>query len=807
MPSFIGDLRFGARMLAKNPAFTLAAIAVLALGIGANTAIFTVANALLLRPFPYPSPEQLVSLTVKDKTTDFGGTLLRYELLRDRSQSFESIAAWTDDNLNLTGKGEPQQVPVARITANFFSTLGVQAQYGRTFTQVEGSPEGPPVAMITDALWRSSFGANPDLAGKIVTLDGVAYTIVGVLPAGIQFPFVAPAEIWIPRYFELSLMTPQRLRSGVGYLNYMARLKPGVPLQSAASELGVLNDQYRKQNPTMPDADPDIVTSVVSLRELVVADVRTKVLVLWFAVALVLLIACANVASLLLSRALARRKEIAVRIALGASRAAIIRQLIAESLLMALCAGVLGMGIGWAATRALVRLGAAQLPPGVPVTIDLRVLLFTLAVSLLTGIIFGAAPSLLLSWVDPNAALRDAGRGTAGGRARTRIGSLLVVGQVALSLLLLVGAGLLLKSFAQLLRVDPGFDADNVLTMNVTLPSEKYAKPQQQTAFFDALVQRVSVLPGVTSAAVSAALPLETKRITPMLPEDQADVPLAQRPFINIQAVSQQWFETMRVPLREGRQFNAADSADSQKVVIVNESFARRFWPGQNPLGKGVTIGRWPQPAQVVGVSADVLNKGLAQDAQPQVFIPFAQLPWTNMNLLVRTAVAPQSLINAIRAQIYALDPDQPVTHIQTADEIVSGSRTELRFTLALLSAFSATALALALMGIYGLLSYSVAERSDEMGIRMALGADRNDILVLVIRKGLLLSATGIAVGLVAAFLLTHLMAGMLYRVGNHDRVTFVLAPLIFLLVALAASYLPARRATKVDPAEALRQS
>jgi len=807
MPSFIGDLRFGARMLAKNPAFTLAAIAVLAFGIGANTAIFTVANALLLRPFPYPSPEQLVSLTVKDKTTDLGGTLLRYELLRDHSQSFESIAAWTDDNLNLTGKGEPQQVPVARVTANFFPTLGVQTQYGRTFTQVEGSPEGPPVAMITDALWRSRFGANPDLAGKIVTLDGVAYTIVGVLPAGIQFPFVASADIWIPRYFELSLMTPQRLRSGVGYLNYLARLKPGASLQSAASELGVLNDQYRKQNPTMPDADPDIVTSVVPLRELVVADVRTKVLVLWFAVALVLLIACANVASLLLSRALARRKEIAIRIALGASRAAIIRQLIAESLLLALSAGVLGMGIGWAATCALVRWGAAQLPPGVPVGMDLRVLLFTLAVSLLTGIIFGAAPSLLLSWVDPNTALRDAGRGTAGGRARTRIGSLLVVGQVALSLLLLVGAGLLLKSFAQLLRVDPGFDAKNLLTMNITLPSQKYAKPQQQTAFFDALVQRVSVLPGVRNSAVSAALPLETKRITPMLPEGQADVPLAQRPFVDIQAVSHQWFETMRVPLHAGRQFNAADSAESQKVVIVNESFVRRFWPGQNPLGKGVTIGRWPQPAQVIGVSADVLNKGLAQDAQPQVFIPFAQLPWTNMNLLVRTAIAPEGLINAIRAQIYALDPDQPVTHIQTADEIVSGSRTELRFTLALLSAFSATALALALMGIYGLLSYSVAEGSDEMGIRMALGADRNDILVLVIRKGLLLSAAGIAVGLGSAFLLTRLMAGMLYRVGDHDRMTFVLAPLIFLLVALVASYLPARRAAKVDPAEALRQS
>ena len=806
MPSFIGDLRFGARMLVKNPAFALAAIAVLALGIGANSAIFTVASALLLRPFPYPNPQQLVTLNVKDKTTDFGGTLLRYELLRDRSQSFQSIAAWTDDNLNLTGKGEPQQVPVARVTANFFSTLAVQAEIGRTFTQIEGSPEGPQVAIVSDALWRSRYAANPNLDSQTVTLDGVAYKIVGVLPAGVQCPFVAPADIWIPRYFELSLMTPQRLRSGVGYLNYLARLKPGSSLPTAASELAVLNEQYRKQNPTMPDADPEIVTSVIPLRELVVANVRTKVLVLSFAVALILLIACANVASLLLSRALARKREIAVRIALGASRAAIIRQLLAESFLMAGIAGLLGIGIGWVATRALVRWGAAQLPPGIPVSIDYRVLLFTLVVSLLTGVIFGAAPSWLLSWVDPNTALRDAGRGTSGGRARTRIGSLLVVGQVALSLLLLVGAGLLLQSFKQLMRVDPGFDSSNVLTMNVTLPSGKYAKPQQQTAFFDALLLRVSALPGVRNAAISAALPLETKRITPMLPEGQPEVPLAQRPLIGIQAVSAQWLETMRVPLRSGRQFNTADTADAQKVVIVNESFARRFWPSQNAVGKGVTIGRWPQPAQVIGVSADVLNKGLAQDVQPQVFIPFGQLPWTNMNLLIRTATAPQSLVNPVRSQIYALDPDQPVTHVQTADEILSGSRAELRFSLALLGAFSLTALALALMGIYGLLAYSVAERREEMGIRMALGADRKNILALVLRKGLLLCSAGIAAGLVAAFLLTRLMSGMLYKVGNHDRITFVVAPLAFLLAGLVACYLPARRATKVDPARALRQ-
>jgi putative ABC transport system permease protein len=794
-------------MLARNPGFTFTAIAVLAVGIGANTAIFTVTSALLLRPLPYEQPQQLVSLSVKDKTTDFGGTLLRYEMLRDHSQSFQSVAAWTDDNLNMTGGGEPQQVPVARVTPNFFSTLGVQPQLGRAFTQVEGSPEGAPVAIISDSLWHNRFGGDQKIAGKTVTLDTVAYTIVGVLPAEIQYPFVTPADIWIPRYFELSLMTPARLRLGVGYLNYLARLNPAVSLQSATSELAVLNEQYRKQNAAMPDADPGIVMNAAPLSELVVENVRTKVLVLSCAVALLLLIACANVASLLLSRALARRKEIAVRIALGASRAAVVRQLLTESLLMALIAGVLGISLGWAATRALVTWGAEQLPPGIPIDIDLRVLLFTLGISLLTGIIFGAAPSWLLSWIDPNSTLRAEGRGMAGSHARARIGSLLVVGQVAISLLLLVGAGLLLQSFTQLMRVDPGFDSSNVLSMNVTLPSVKYAKPQQQIAFFDELLRRVSALPGVRNAAISAAMPLETKRITPMLPEGQPDVPLSQRPFIDIQAVSPQWFDTLRVTLRAGREFSAADNADSQKVIIVNEAFARRFWPGQNPLGKGIVIGRMPQPAQVVGVSADARNKGLAQNAAAQIYIPFAQLPWTNMNLLIRTAVAPAGLAGPVRAQIYALDPDQPVTNIQTVDELIGKSRSEPGFTLVLLGAFSATALGLALVGIYGLLAFSVAERRREMGIRLALGAPNADILFLIVRQGLLLALAGVAIGLVVAFVLTRLMSSMLFKVGTHDLATFIVAPLVFLCVAGLASYLPARRATKVDPAQALREA
>ena len=807
MQSFLADLRFGARMLLKNPGFTLAAIVTLALGIGANTAIFTVTSALLLRPFPYTEPQQLVSLDAKNKTTDFTSTLIRYELVRDRNKSFESVAAWADDNLNLTGHGEPLQVPVARISANFFSTLGVQPQLGRTFTAEEGRPEGQPVAIISDFMWHNRFGGDAHIIGQTVTLDTTPHTVVGVLPADVQFPFVNHADIWMPRYFEYSLMTTQRLRMGVGYLGLVARLRSGTTLDQAQAELAVLNQEYRKQNPTAPDADPGVVMTAAPLRDLVVAGVRGKVLMLSGAVALVLLIACANVASLLLSRALARKREIAVRIALGASRSTVVRQLLTESILLALLAGILGVGLGWIATRALVTWGASQLPPGLPIAIDLRVLLFTLLVSLVTGVIFGTVPALQLSRVDLNTTLRDEGRGTSGGHARAHTTSLLVVGQVALSLLLLIGAGLLLHSFRQLLSVDPGFEPHNVLSMNVSLSTVKYAKPQQQIAFFDEVLRRVSDLPGVHSAAISAALPLSWKRITPMLPEGQADVPLSQRPFLDIEAISPQWFRTMKVPLPKGREFTASDDAQSHKVVIINETFARRFWPNQNPLGKQIIVGRWTEPAEVIGVSSDIKNKGLSQDTQAQLYIPFPQLPWANMNLLVRTDMSPQNITSAVRAQIYAVDPDQPVNNIQTVDELVDNSRAQPRFTMLLLGIFSATALALALIGIYGVLAYSVAQRRQELGIRLALGAKRADILLLIVRQGLTLAVAGIAIGLVAAFLLTRLMSSMLYKVGAHDLTTFALTPVVFLCIALLASYLPARRATRVDPAEALKSS
>jgi putative ABC transport system permease protein len=805
MQSFLRNLRFAFRMMVKSPGFTAAVVMTLALGIGANAAIFTVTNALLLRPFPYREPSRLVSVEVRDQTKDRGVNLIRYENLRDHAQSFDGIAAWASDSLNLTGDGEAAQATVGRVSPNFFSLLGVKAQLGRAFAEEEGRPEGKQVVMLANAFWQARYHGDPSIVGRTIHLDEKAYAVIGVLPADVHFEFVGQADIWTPRYFEFSQIPADRLRLGVGYLNMVARLKGGVTPAQANAELNVLNQQYRVQNPALPDAASDVTVTARPLRDLVVGDVRSKVLMLMAAVGVVLLIACANVASLLLSRALARRREVAVRAALGASRIAIAGQLLTESVLMALVAGALGVALGWAATRALVAWGGTQLPPGVPVVVDVRVLAFSLAISLLSGILFGLAPALQLAQVDLNSALREEGRGASVGRARARMKDALVIGQVALSLLLLIGAGLLLRSFVRLLQADPGFDQRNVLTMNVSLSTQKYAKPDQQVAFFDDVLRRVAALPGVKSDAISAALPLTWIRITPVLPQGQPEVPLARRPFVDIEAVSPGWFETLRVPLRAGRGFDLSDQAQSAPVVVVNERFAREYWPNQNPLSQHVVIGRRPAPAQVVGVAADVKNRGLEQDPQPQLYLPFSQLPWGSMNLLVRTEVAPATLEPAIRAQVAAIDADQPVTKVKTVDELMNDARTQPRFLLMLVGAFSATALVLAMVGIYGVLSYAVAQRQQEFGIRMALGAEQRDILRLVVRQGLVLALAGIAAGLASAFALTRLLASMLYKTGGHDALTFVAAPVMFLATAMIASYLPARRATHVSPIEALR--
>ncbi|HEY6305129.1 MAG TPA: ABC transporter permease [Candidatus Angelobacter sp.] len=810
MYSFWQDLRFGARTLRKNPGFALAAIITLALGIGTNTAIFTITNAVLLKPLPYRDPQQLMLFDVRQKDGESHCCNLNwFDLIRERNHSFSAVVAAANDDFNLTGRGEPQQVEAGRASPEIFAMLGVKPQLGRLFLPEEGRSEGNRVVMISDSLWHTRFGGDRNIVGQSITLDSTSYSIVGVLPAGIQFPFIPPAEVWSPRYFEHTLFTTQRLRMGVGYLTVLGRLRPGVSREQALSEMQVLERQYRQESPAAPDADPDFAAVLTNLQDSVVANLRTRLLVLSGAVAVLLLIACANVASLLLSRALGRRKEVAVRAALGARRSVVIRQLLTESVLLAVIASPLGLALGWALTRFLVVLGQPQVErfamQSVPVTMDARVLLFTLTVSVLTGVLFGIFPALQLARTDLNSTLRDEGRGSTGGHSRTQIKSLLVVGQVALTLLLLICAGLVVRSFENLLKVDPGFDPRNVLTMNVSLPPVKYADAQKQIAFFDELLRHVSTLPGVRSAAVSAALPIQPKRITPVLPEGEPEVPLAQRPFIIVEATSPGLLETLRVPLRAGRAFTDADNAPAPKVIIVNETLARRYWPHQNAVGKHILIGRQPAPAEIVGVAADTNNSGLAQDPKPLIYLPFPQLPWGNMNLIVRTATDPREMISPVRAQIAGMDPDQPVTGIATVDELMDGSRAQSRFMMFLLGTFSATALVLAVVGIYGVLAYSVTQRWQELGIRLALGAEKSDILRLVVKQGLTVTLAGIAVGLIAALALTRVMGSLLYKVGTWDLTTFALAPLAFLAIALVASYLPARRATRVDPTEALR--
>ena len=805
MSSLLRNLQFGARMLARTPGITLAIVLTMSLAIGANTAIFTVTNALLLRPFPYRDPAQLVTLVAKDKDKEFGINLVRYETVRDQNRSFESVAVWAPDNLNLTGDGEPVQVAVARVSPSFFPLLGIRPQLGRWFTADEGRPDGKQVVVLSDGIWRTRYHADSNIVGQTITLDSVTQTVVGVLPANVQFPFVGPADVWSPRYFELSLMPAQFLRRGVGYLNMLGRLRTGITPADADAELAVLNQHYREQNPIAPDSNPGMMMTSASLRDLVAGNVRGKIAMLSAAVAVVLLIACANVASLLLARGIARQKEIAMRTALGARRTVIFRQLLTESMLLALIAGVLGATLGWGAMRALEHWGARQLPAGVPLELDLRVLAFTLLISGLAGVLFGTIPALQSARVDLNTTLRNEGGSASQGRQRATITSMLVVGQVALSLVLLIGAGLFLRSFVRLLNADPGFESRNVLTMNLSLSTTRYAKPDQEIAFFDDVLRRVGMVPGVRSAAISAAPPLSFVRITPVLAQGQPEVPLGERPFVDIEAISSRWFETMRVPLRGGRTFNATDQAKSPPVIVVNEAFARQYWPGQDAVGRHVMIGRRPQPAEVVGVAADVKNKGLEQNTQPQLYLPFAQLPWSEMYLLVRTDLPPRSIESAVRAQISAVDNEQPVIKVQTVDDILDNARTEPRFLVMLIGTFAGTALLLAVIGIYGMLSYSVAQRRQEFGIRLALGAERRDLVRLVLGRGLALTCTGIVLGLAAALMLTRLLASLLYQVGTRDLITYIAAPAVFLCVATLASYVPARRAMRADPIEAIK--
>jgi predicted permease len=797
-------LRHAVRVARRHPAFSLGVALTLAVGIAGNTAVFTLTSAALLHPLPYARPSELVLLDARRTTerSSNGFTLTRYEMVRDHARSFASIAVAATDALNMTGGIPPQQVSVARVSGGFFQTLGLPPRLGRLFDDNDARPESRNVAVLSDRCWRGTFGGDPHIVGRIVQLGSAPYTIVGVLPPEVRFPFLTPADVWIPRYFELSLFPPQRLRLGVGYLTAIARLAPGASTERASAELRVLDRRYAEANPNAPDAT-GVETTVTPLQTATVGELRTRLLLLSAAVAFVLLIACANAANLLLSRAATRTGEMALRIALGAARRTIVAQLLTESLLLAAAASVAGLGFDLVVVDAARRLAPEQLA-GLPIALDWRVLVFTVAISMFTGIAFGLAPALSASRPDVEASLRAEGLRHTTTRGHAFIRDALVVAQVALSLLLLVGAGLLIRSFTHLLNDDVGFDPRGVLTMNVSLPTSRYATGQQQVAFFDAVLRRVSALPGVMRAAVSSALPPMKKRMTPLLPEGQPHVPLQDRPVMTIEMISPGWFGTLGVPLLRGRDFTDGDTAASPRVVIANEAFARRFWPNENAVGKHVQVGLLP-PSEVVGVSGDVRNNGLATEAEPQLYLPFAQAPWSNMNLLVRTAVEPRAVVNAVRQQVLAVDPEQPVSSIATADELLDAARAEARFTTLLLATFAALAFALALVGLYGLLAYVVAQRRRDLAIRVALGASTGSVMRLVFRHGFVLVGIGLATGIAASLAVSRLMASLLYKVPVLDPDAFLFAIVIFPLAAAVAMYVPARRASRMRFWEDLR--
>jgi putative ABC transport system permease protein len=811
-------IRYAFRMMAKSPGFTAVAVLTLALGIGANTAIFSVVNALLLRRLPIEEPDRLVQVSVRDQARSQQAvpfSLAAYETIRDRNRSFASVAAFAGDTFTLTGGtlsggDRPEQMAAARVSPNFIDVLGVQPMMGRGFQTAEGEPGGHRVAIISHSLWQRGFASDPAILGKSLTLSQDVYTVIGVMPP--EFPFPTPSlDLWVTRVMNHSVFQPEQIRFGAGYLTALARLKPGVSIAQGEAEMAVLRGQYRREHPGAPDASVIGQFSLVPLQESLVSDIRPTLLMLTAAVGLVLLIACANVASLMLARATGRRKETAMRAALGASRFQLIRPLLVESALLAAAGAGLGILFAQWGVEALTQADGVRTLPGFqPIRVDTPVLAFTVVLSLATGIVFGLMPALQVSRPNLNSILRDGGWGTTGlstsgtGRHRTR--SLLVAGQMALSIVLLIGAGLLIQSFRQLQNVYPGFDPRHALIARVALPPTKYPDTIRRTQFLRAVVGRLETVPGATSASAGLSIPLGVGVFSPVLADGQPNVPAGQRPLSAWNSITPGFFKTMGIPLLRGRDFTWADDAESPRVLIVSDSLARRFWPNENPLGKHCTFTRLQTAFEIVGVAGDTKARGLDADPGMMMYTPYPQWTWPAMDLTIRTAGDPRSLASGLRLAVAAVDKDQPVTALQTLEDAVAVTLLERRQTVYLITGFAAVAMLLAVIGLYGVMAYSVAQRTAEIGIRQAIGAQRADILRMVLGQGLRLSLAGIAVGTGAAVGLTRLMAKMLFHVSATDPLTYAAIALLFLLVALAATYIPAWRATRVDPLTALRQ-
>jgi len=802
------DARYALRTMRRNPAFALTAVLMIALAIGGNTAMFTVIRAVLLKPLDYPDADRLVHV-------DGGATPTRFDEMRASARSFAGLGAFTgnEENVTLAGADEPEVLNGARISAGFLHILGIAPVLGRDFVPQEDSAGGAPVALISSELWRRRFGSDPGIAGKTANFEATAYTIIGVLPPHFRFPFPG-IDVWMTAPAE-SPNIPPRSRKLSPFLSVFGRLKPGVTLAQADAELKVIRHQYAIAHTTMLDARPRTPEEVAPMKDDLVRDVRSMLWLLFGAVGFVLLIACANVASLLLARATFRSREFAVRAALGAPRARLIGQLLVESMLVSFAGGIIGALLAAWSLRAIPHLTAFDLPRAGEIHMDWVVLGFAALLSAATGVLFGLAPSLSASRPDLIDVLRSSGE--AAGKASPRkvlaglnVRSVLSVGQIALSVVLLIGAGLLMESVARLRGVDVGFNPSHLLTASISLPPTRYDTNLKKNAFFLDLIQRVDSLPGVRSAAAAMTLPMTGFAGAPVQDAAKPALKLNERPIAKYLPITPGYFRTLQVAVIRGRDFTEHDTEDSERVAIIDENLARRFWPdypaGIDPIGQRLLVGGVdPRPAKIVGIVANV-HQNLEDTSWPEsVYICFAQTAVPFTMLAVRASGDPLSLARAVQAQVQAVDPDEAIANVQAMDDLVEAEVGQRRLLVFLLGSFAAVALLLALIGIYGVIAYSVAQRTQEVGIRRALGAQQADILRLVIRQGLVLALVGIAFGLSGAFALTRLMKTLLFQVSTTDPATFAIVAALFLLAALAASYIPAHRAARIDPMAALR--
>ena len=805
LADFMNDLRYALRMLLKNPGFTIIAVIALSLGIGANTAIFSVVNTVLLRPLPYKDPDQLVM--VWEDASKHGyprdtPATANYVDWRDQNQLFEGMAAIADESFNLTGTGDPERLEGRRVSANLFPILGVQPQIGRVFTAEEDQPGAQRVVVVSYGLWQRRFGGDAGVVGKPLTLNGESYTVVGVMPAPFQFPS-SDDQVWVP----IAFTAEQIANRNTHYLQVVGRLKPGVTVQQAQTEMSTIATRLQQQ---YPQSNTDLGAAVTSLHEHLVGDIKPALLILLGAVGLVLLIACANVANLLLARAAVRQKEIAVRVALGARRLRLVRQFLTESVLLSSLGGVVGLVIAYAGLVLLRSFIPENISQAREISIDLRVLGFTLFVSVATGMIFGLAPALQAIRFNQSETLKEGGRDAATGGSGKRLRSVLVTAEVAISLVLLIGAGLLINSFLRLRNVDPGFRADNLLTMKIVLPQPKYEEFERRVSFYTDVIQRVESLAGVRSAAVTTNLPLYRQGNSIGIRIEGRPDPLPGQELIAVtRSTSPGYFDTMTIPLLAGRNFTDQDIDTSPKVVVISDAMARRWWPNEDPIGKRIAVGRIRSDQDwisIIGVVKDVRQFELTAEPRPQMYLSYRQFGFfASDDLVVKTDVDAASMAATVRNAVWEIDKDQPVSDIQTMEQILAESIARQRFSMLLLAIFAGVALVLAGVGIYGVMSYSVAQRTHEIGIRMALGAQTGAVLKLAVGYGMKLVLVGIAVGLIAAFALTRLMATLLFGVTATDPTTFTLISLLLVAVAAIASYIPARRATKVDPIIALR--